>query len=225
MMTLASRWKVLKQVVAQAAESDFARQVRATLAQDLPAWLLELGVLTPVEVREIGAGLARELAQLARVCGEERQTLHDRGTRSPLALKLSLDRVAGALAPLEATLSRSALALRRSDPHLPALGTAASVATTSAEATRASAPSPTSGPLIALSERDCRKLAETLRGGLREAEHAARNILATLQSGGLSGTVEVAGAIEQTRTLVAWLRQERERATAQLVRQPLAGFV
>src|SRR5690348_867728 len=102
----------LREAWARAAKSPLAQQMRATLTHDLPAWLLELSALTPIEIGDVAKGLTAELGTLAQVCAAEQKTLSQRGTRNELALRLSMARVNGVLVPVEATLNAYTNALR-----------------------------------------------------------------------------------------------------------------
>ncbi|HEY7833512.1 MAG TPA: hypothetical protein VIG30_08095 [Ktedonobacterales bacterium] len=234
MTTLTESWKSLRQALTHAASAEVTQRARTALTRDLPAWLLELGTLAPVALHTVSADLADELAQVACVCAGERKYLRGRGACRPLALKLSLDRVSGALAPLDAALARTTLALRRSDPRLAAIGAASlASAPTARPGNAAPQPAPGSvlaastaiGPLAALPAQTCRAQARTLRAILNEAARAARSIQRALRATATgqrdASRSALAGAIEQTRTLAAWLRQQCDGAACQLAPRAL----
>lgn len=222
--------KSVRQALTRAATADVTQRARTLLARDLPAWLAELGaemgmdlgvdwgVAAPLDLDDVRGQLGAHLGQLARACGAERKILrawHPFGGYRALSLKLSLDRVMGALILLEATLARSALALRRSDPRLAAIG----AATAAAPGRAATSGGVTSGPLGVLTGRDARKLADRLSGALSEVVRAATNIQTALSGERAATPCDLAGAIEQTQTLAAWLRQECESAACGLLRR------
>ena len=227
---LATRLRGWRHHAAAVADSPLARQLRAALTHELPEWLLEVSALTAVEWGDARTGLARGLDQLAHVCDEEANTLRQRRARTALALKLSVDRVLGTLIPLEAALARSTAAMRRSDPRLASVGAAFGTVGYAASmipgvASPAATSATTSGPLVILSARDARKLADRLRTVLRAAEHAGRSIHISPQTtrmDGIEAIEGIAGAIEQAQTLVAWVRQECEGVACQLRRAPIA---
>ncbi|HEY7975845.1 MAG TPA: hypothetical protein VID72_10910, partial [Ktedonobacterales bacterium] len=188
----------------------FALQMRTALMQDLPALLVEMGsAQQPIELRDISEGLDQGLSGLIRVCAEEQKTLRGWHAPTALTLKLALDRLAGVTLPLEATLARYALALRRTDPRMAAIGLAFSVM---APAAATPISGPVSGPLATLSGGEYRQLADGLRVALRDTVTAAQRIQQDLRGAHGRDAEVVAGVIEQMRTLVAWLRQQQERS-------------
>ena len=223
MMRFMDHVRGFQRLVAQAAQSDFARQVRTTLTQDLPALLAEMSALNPAELREMGEGLDQGLTTLIHVCGEEQRTLNGWHAARALTLKLSLDRLAGMAVPLECTLARYALALRRTDPRLGALGFAYAIVApampTEGAATGARPTgTPVSGPLADLSGSDCRAVTDGIRETLRDTVLAARRIQQGLRGAHAHDAEMVAGVIEQMRTLVGWLRQREECYAGMLTR-------
>lgn len=217
--------KNMRQALVRAATADVTQRARTVLVRDLPAWLAELGmdlsVVTPLDLDGACTELTAHLDQLARVCGTERNTLrawHPFGGHRALTLKLSLDRVVGALVPLEAALARCALALRRSDPRLAAIGASTAPASALGRTTVPPGSVP-SGPLATLSPRDYRTLAEHLRGVLYEATRAATAIQRAVDRERSTNSRGLAGAIEQTQTLAAWLRQECDGTACHLLRR------
>jgi hypothetical protein len=117
---------------------------------------------------------------------------------------MSLARIGGVAAPLEATLSYYAQALRRSDPCLAAIPSAHRTL-----AGRVARSVPAARPNLQAS--DCRKVAEDLRGTLRDAAMGAQRVQATLRGRDAADPTTVAGAIAQAQVLVGWLREARNQ--------------
>jgi hypothetical protein len=132
-----------------------------------------------------------------------------------LALRLALDRVTGVLVPLESALSHYTAELRRSDPRMSSVGRNSGVELSGQLQTPSS-------PLATLDGHECRQIADEMRGVLREAMTAARAVQQSIQGARGSDGETLAGAIEQTQTLVAWLRQHHERIAGTLVHAVVA---
>jgi hypothetical protein len=196
----------LRAAWSRAAKSPMALQMRTTLTQDLPSWLLELSTLSPVEIGDVAKGLTTELATLARVCAAEQKTLGQRGARNELAVRLSMARVAGVLVPVEATLNSYTNALRRSDPRLAAI---AAKRSEYGQAAPATVPLMTRAP-SQLAANDCRQQAEVLRAALGDVVAGAQRIERDLRGTRAMDASAVAGAIAQAQVLVDWLRQAQQ---------------
>jgi hypothetical protein len=209
MTSIIGRLQSVRDVWTQAAKSPFGQQVRAAIAHDLPAFLLELGALTPMEARDLSRGLNEALANLIRTCGEEQKLLGSRHGRNALALRMSLARISGVLTPLEATLSSYALALQRSDPRMAAISLA--------YASPAAAAAPVAPDVAPC---DCRQAADELRRVLRDIAAGAQRIQPALRGDRAADASVVAGAIEQAQVLVGWLRQGQRRCGAQIEPRP-----
>ena len=205
MTSIIGRLQGVRDVWTQAAKSPFAQQVKTAIVHDLPALLLELGALTPMEARDLSRGLHDALANLIRTCGEEQKLLGSRQGRGALAVRMSLARISGVLAPLEATLGSYALALQRSDPRMAAISLAHA------------APAMATAPIAAeVAPCDCRQAAEELRRVLRDIATGAQRIQSALRGDRAADPSVVAGAIEQAQVLVGWLRQAQRRCAAQV---------
>jgi hypothetical protein len=164
------------------------------VGNDLPALLVDALGAAPAQPAAISAALARELARVIRLCGEERRVLGSRQARQPLALHLSLARVASATALLHGTVRRCAAALWRADPRLLALaGAAADVPT-----------APDASPRTC---EECRQVAARLRQTLREVADAAERIQRALRGPHAADPATVVAALAQAGALVGWLRQ------------------
>lgn len=191
----------------RAAKSPLAQQMRATLTQDLPSWLLEVSTLSPMEISDIARGLTSELDTLARVCAAEQKALGHRGARSELALRLSLARVTGVLVPVEATLAAYTNALRRSDPRLAAI---AAKRSDYGQAAAATVPLVNGVSALRPVTTDCRRQAEVLRAALGDVVAGAQRIERDLRGTRAMDASAVAGAIAQAQVLVDWLRQAQQ---------------
>jgi hypothetical protein len=216
MAPISDRLQAVRGVLAQLAQSPRAEQVRAALMEDLPAFLLELGTVSPMQMRDIAHGLDGELAHLIRVCVEERSLLGPRAARTPLTIDLSLARIAGVVAPLESALSYYANALHRSDPRLTAISPlhAVPVATATPSAL-------TARPHI--QPRDCRRVAEQLRSLLHDVATAAERARTAISGHGTDDPFAIAGAIAQAQVLMSWLRLAEARFSAEAPAHTAAG--
>lgn len=214
MISFKDRVKEVHGWAERAAHSQFARQMFAALSHDVPMLLARMDALGPVELREVGEGLDRGLDGLIRACVAEQRTLN--GWRAPtaLTLRLALDRLAGVTLALEADVARCALALRRADARLTTLDFALAALAPQVYPIRTANGLPTAayitGPLATLSTGDCRKVADGVRVTMRDGVLAAQRIQQGLHGTCGHGLQDLSGAIEQTRTLIAWLRQRQE---------------
>ena len=207
-----NRLAPMREAWSRAAKSPLAQQMRTTLTQDLPSWLLELSTLSPVEIGDIAKGLNAELAMLARVCAAEQKTLGQRGARNELALRLSMARVSGVLVPVEATLNSYSNALRRSDPRLAAI---AAKRSGYGQAAPATVPLMSSAPARPAAT-DSRRQTEVLRAALGDVVAGAQRIERNLRGVRAMDASAVAGAIAQAQVLVDWLRQTQQACVGQM---------
>jgi hypothetical protein len=209
MVSIFDRIQAVQNMWTRASNSALAQNMTKALTRDLPSWLLELSALTPVEIKDLSAGLNAALSNLIRTCDEERKLLGSRHGRNALAVQMSLARLSGVMLPLQASLGSYSAALRRSDPRLAAI---------SASYGPFGGPAPITVPLgrvapaLAL-DASARKTAEELRAVLRQAIGCAQRIQGSLRGARGADPSAVAGAIGQTEVLLGWLRQAQERCS------------
>jgi hypothetical protein len=211
MASIVQQIRSVRSALEQASKSPLAQQVGKTLARDLPALLLELSALTPVQAQDVSQSLRTELAKLSHVCLEERKALGSRGSRNPLAVRMSLARLLTAIEALESTLSWSAAALRHSDPRVAAIKTAAP------------APFAETGQSQRAATRHCRQAIEDVRVALKDVASGAQRVQARLHGERADDPAAITSAISQARVLAATLRSAHDVCRGQVSRSVDAG--
>lgn len=172
--------------------------------------------------------LNRELGYFMTVCEDQITVLRGRDARDPLRLSMSLYKLIGVTAHLEAGLAQWLDDLHHTNPHLRAVPAAphkasggtppALPAAPTQHAPLAGQPAPPSQPLVwpvstipLLPRYKSRRMVRELRRIFQSLLMATQTIQASIRGVKATNHLELAGAIVQTQVLVEWVRLQQQR--------------